>query len=137
MIIQDGDIIVTSLTLNGCVTPQYRAHKSEPVFCFIASLGSSRANAPKSAFLSVRRQLRATFTRPLINSVFPCDRRIPAKELSPFPFVFSTYFSCVLYKYFEKDIRALLADRDWLFSLISSNVSSSCNETQTCPEIDL
>lgn len=78
MIIPDGDIIVTSLTLNGCVSLWHRAtpvaKPTGPAFCFIASRRSSRANTLKSVFLSFTVNYARRLRGPLINSAHPSPR---------------------------------------------------------------
>lgn len=67
MIIPDGDIIVTSLTLNGCVSLWHRATpvaKPRPGILFYCVAPKQSCQHPKECFPLFHRQLRATFTRP-------------------------------------------------------------------------
>lgn len=67
MIIPDGDIIVTSLTLNGCVSLWHRATpvaKPRPGILFYCVAPRQSCQHPKECFPLFHRQLRATFTRP-------------------------------------------------------------------------
>lgn len=74
MIIPDGDIIVTSLTLNGSRKPvasRERAQKRSRCFVLLHRAGAVSCQHPKECSPLFHRQLRATFTRPLINSASP------------------------------------------------------------------
>lgn len=67
VIIPDGDIIVTSLTLNGCVSLWHRATpvaKPRPSILFYCVAPKQSCQHPKECFPLFHRQLRATFTRP-------------------------------------------------------------------------
>lgn len=67
VIIPDGDIIVTSLTLNGCVSLWHRATpvaKPRPGILFYCVAPKQSCQHPKECFPLFHRQLRATFTRP-------------------------------------------------------------------------
>lgn len=83
VIIPDGDIIVTSLTLNGCVSLWHRATpvaKPRPGILFYCVAPKQSCQHPKECFPLFHRQLRATFTRPSNQFRAPLIPRLAEKR---------------------------------------------------------